>query len=247
MKLLVSLGLLTLPLISLAEQNPKAYPGDARIKHVLFEANNVVRLQAKTFITTQILFAKDEKVIAVEGGDTSGWIVTYHETLPNMIFVKPTQLNSHTNMTIVTNQRHYYFQISSNQSLKKSSVGSSYAIKFDYPQPQKHLLPKQSKPKQPQAKPVNADYRFSGNAQLIPAHVHDDGRFTYFELSENQPVPAIFAVNDKDGKEAIVNLRREGNTLIVQRLAPQFTLRKGSLVASVFNTQEINRIKQGRR
>ncbi len=80
----------------------------------------------------------------------------------------------------------------------------------------------------------------------MPLHVFDDGTFTYFELRKNQAVPAIFAVDDSQGKEAVVNSRREGNYMVVQRLAPQFTLRNGGTVASVFNSNEILRIKQGR-
>jgi type IV secretion system protein VirB9 len=256
MKLILTVCLLILPFLSTAQQIPESYHEDSHIKHITFQANNVVRLKAKTFITTQILFEKEEAVITVEGGDTSGWIVTYHDNLPNMIFIKPTQLNSNTNMTVVTNKHNYYFQIISNQAIKSDSTQSPYAIKFDYPeeerakkeaQQKEKQLQKESRPKQQKPKSLNEAYRFSGNTQIIPVHVYDDGRFTYFELSPNQPVPAIFAVNDKEGKEAIVNLRRQGNTLIVQRLAPQFTLRNGGLVASVFNTQEINRIKQGRR
>jgi type IV secretion system protein VirB9 len=101
--------------------------------------------------------------------------------------------------------------------------------------------------KHPKAPVVhNADYRFSGNKQIMPLHVFDDGRFTYFELRPNQPAPAIFAVDNKQGKEAVVNTRRQGSYLVVQRLAPQFTLRNGGTVASVFNTREILNIKHNR-
>ncbi|OGV47044.1 MAG: hypothetical protein A3F46_00970 [Legionellales bacterium RIFCSPHIGHO2_12_FULL_42_9] len=95
--------------------------------------------------------------------------------------------------------------------------------------------------------PVNTAYRFSGSPQLVPLHVFDNGRFTYFELAANAPVPAIFAIEDKQGKENTVNTRREGKYLVVQRTAPQFTLRSGSMVTSVFNINEISRIQQNRR
>ena len=94
---------------------------------------------------------------------------------------------------------------------------------------------------------MNAAYRFSGSPQLVPLHVFDDGTFTYFELSLNGAVPAIFAVDDQSGKESTVNTRRQGKYLVVQRLAPQFTLRQGTLATSVFNTREINRIAANRR
>ncbi|EEZ95947.1 P-type conjugative transfer protein VirB9 [Legionella longbeachae] len=234
-------------------QIPKSYAQDTRVKHVVFEDNNVVSVDASTFTSTQIVFSKHESILDVEGGDTSSWIVTHHNNLPNMMFIKPTTLASNTNMTVVTNKHTYYFHLLSNKELKSDAVSTLYAIKFVYPAEeqaiwkakQKEASLKNSKPKNP--KTLNWNYHFSGNSQIMPAHVYDDGTFTYLELQKNQPVPAIFAVDDHQGKEAIVNTRRQGNVLVIQRLAPQFTLRHGGLVASVFNSNEIARLKQGRR
>ena len=120
----------------------------------------------------------------------------------------------------------------------------TYALKFAYPTPVvNHAKP--TTPPQPKA--VNTAYRFSGSPQLVPKHVFDDGQFTYFEISSSGAVPAIFAVDDKSGKESTVNTRRQGKYLVVQRIAPQFTLRQGGLSTSVFNAREINRIAQNRR
>jgi type IV secretion system protein VirB9 len=236
-----------------AQTNPIPSPKDARIKLVSFQENNVVPIHGKTFTTTQIVFSKQEYVKGVEGGDTAGWIVDYNPALPNMIFIKPTVLNSHSNMTVLTNKHPYYFKISSNKELKTNEADLTYAIQFLYPEEDRRQLNarlKKNAIKKTTAinpKQYNWDYRFSGNKQIVPLHVFDDGTFTYFELRKNQAVPAIFAVDDAQGKEAVVNTRREGNYLVVQRRAPQFTLRHGKTVASVFNTKEITHIKQGRR
>jgi len=254
-KLLLTSVITLIPFISYGEQTPLAHKDDARIKYVNYQVNNVVKLKASTFAATQILFGEKESILAVEGGDTSSWMVTYHEHLPNMIFIKPTALNSNTNMTVVTNKHNYYFNVSSNTHLMGKPSHPVYAIKFNYPEEERAqkenqrkeaLLQKASLKKNKDKKQFNWNYRFSGNSQIRPVHVYDDGQFTYFELNKNQPVPAIFAVEDSQGKEAIVNTRRQGDTLIVHRLAPQFTLRNGSLIASVFNSNEIARIKQGR-
>jgi type IV secretion system protein VirB9 len=249
--------IISAPLAAHALQNPQAYKDDLRVKHVPFQENNVVKLAATTFTATQILFSKNETVLAVEGGDNAGWMVTFHENLPNMIFVKPTLLRSNTNMTVITNKHNYYFHAFSNKSMAVKTKEKTYAIKFTYPEEEKAQLEAKRKARilnhetlkkqHKDPKTLNWNYRFSGNSQIMPTHVYDDGKFTYFELQKNQAVPAIFAVDDKQGKESIVNTRREGDVLIVQRLAPQFTLRHGGLVASVFNTVEIARIKQGRR
>lgn len=235
-----------------AQNSPMSFPTDSRIKHVGYQDNNVVPIHGMTFTTTQIQFGEKEEVLDIEGGDSTAWMVTYHPELSNMVFVKPTILDSSTNLTVITNQHAYYFHLTSNKKLERDPIHQTYAVKFVY-QPVNNLSKTTTKQLAPTSNPlvhpkaINAAYRFSGSSQLIPIHVFDDGKFTYFELSANGVVPAIFAVDDKSGKESTVNTRREGKYLIVQRIAPQFTLRQGRLATSVFNTQEINRIAANRR
>ena len=240
-----------------AQALPKPYPEDKRILRVTYQDHNVTPFHGKTFTVTQIMFGADETVIDVQGGDTAGWMVTRNSQLPNMVFIKPTILGSSTNITVVTNKHSYYFHATSNRELNDVPTQHAYAMQFTYPeeelleakaraaremQAQKELINPSKNPER-----YNWNYRFSGSTQLTPVHVFDDGTFTYFELAKNQTVPAIFAVEDRRGKESTVNIRRSGNYLVVQRIAPQFTLRSGGIVTSVFNTNEINRIQQGRR
>lgn len=241
----------------MAQNNPKAFAQDSRILKVNYQDNNVVPLRGKTFTTTQIILGKDEYVIDTEGGDTAAWMVTSHPALRHIVFIKPTQLGSDSNITLVTNKHSYYFHVTSNKTLAESEQQRTYAIKFVYPEEElaearvraEAAKRAQKEEINPQKNPerYNWNYRFSGSTQLAPLHVFDDGTFTYFEMAKNQAVPAIFAVEDRQGKESTVNIRRSGNYLIVQRIAPQFTLRNGGIVTSVFNTNEISRIQQGRR
>jgi type IV secretion system protein VirB9 len=235
-----------------AQNSPVSFPTDSRIKHVVYQDNNVVPIHGMTFTTTQIQFGEKEEVLDIEGGDSTAWMVTYHPELSNTVFVKPTILDSSTNLTVITNRHVYYFHLTSNKKMERNPAQQTYAIKFIY-QPVNNLsksatkqLPTKTNPLV-HPKALNSAYRFSGSPQLVPLHVFDDGKFTYFELSPNGAVPAIFAVDDRSGKESTVNTRREGKYLIVQRIAPQFTLRQGRLATSVFNTQEINRIAANRR
>ena len=219
---------------------------DARIKTVPFHNNEVVPVHGLTFTTTHIKFGEHEKVLDIEGGDTTAWMVTYHDVLPNVVFVKPTALGSSTNLTVISNQHTYYFHLMSNERIDKHPVNQTYSLQFSYFEP-KHTTTIKTAVTPPTPKVVNAAYRFSGSPQLVPKHVFDDGQFTYFELSTQDAVPAIFAVDDKSGKESTVNTRRQGKYLVVQRIAPQFTLRQGALATSVFNTHEISRIAANRR
>lgn len=247
--LLISMACL-IPLVGVqAQNNPIPLTQDVRIKQVLYRENDVAPVHGIPFTTTQIQFADKEEILDIEGGDTTAWMVTYHPELSNIVFVKPTQFDSDTNMTVVTNKHAYYFHLLSSKNLNPNSKQQTYALKFAYTEAKpKPLVIQHSSPKVPsQPKVVNTAYRFSGSPQLVPRHVFDDGRFTYFELTNNGAVPAIFAVDDSSGKESTVNTRREGKYIVVQRLAPQFTLRQGRISTSVFNAQEINRIAANRR
>lgn len=240
-----------------AQNTPKPFPQDRRILRVTYQDNNVIPLRGITFTTTQVIFGTNEAIIDIEGGDSAAWMVTRHPELRHIVFIKPTILGSDSNITIVTNKHNYYFHVTSNKSLDEHASPKTFAIQFIYPEDvlqqakakanaamraQKQMVNPTQNPER-----YNWNYRFSGSTQLAPVHVFDDGTFTYFELAKNQAVPAIFAVEDQQGKESTVNIRRSGNYLIVQRIAPQFTLRNGGIVTSVFNTSEINRIQQGRR
>ncbi|BCD92291.1 hypothetical protein fh0823_24300 [Francisella halioticida] len=169
---------------------------------------------------------------------------------PNYLGIKPTRLGSDTNMTVVTNEHTYYFHlVSTNQD------DALYAVKFKYPnqdfQATNHN--KQYFKEQHKAdlsgfvNPIkyNMNYTFSGDTNLMPVQIWDNGKVTYMQFSPNQPQPSIFAVEGKAGKEAVVNYRRlKNNLVLVERVAPQFTLRLGAdHAASVFNQSYIKQIK----
>ena len=64
------------------------------------------------------------------------------------------------------------------------------------------------------------------------------------QLRPGQTVPAVFAVDNSEGKESVVNTRTEGDYLVVQQIAPQLTLRQGTTkVASIFNNNTIAKLR----
>lgn len=249
-----AIAALTLSAQAFAKQMPISYPNDRRIKMVAFHENDVVPIKGETFVATQIIFSNNEYVLDTEGGDTMGWVVhsPENERLQNMLFIKPTMLNTESNITVVTNKHSYYFHVKSNKTVGKKH-DTTYAIKFVYPEEERaKFKAKLARRKQKRnailnhkraPNEYNWDYQFNGSTQIMPLHVFDDGTFTFFELRKNQAVPAVFAVDDRTGKESVVNTRMQGNFLIAQRLAPQFTLRNGKAVSSVFNAREIRRLK----
>ncbi len=251
-KIILTLTLAVFSLDVMAAQAPRPLASDYRIRVVPYDPDNVVKIKGSTMTTTQISFNKDEIIEDIQSGDVAAWTLDVQKQLPNMLFLKPTMSDSNTNMTVVTNQHTYYFHLSSTDN---PQIIPTYAIRFTYPDEEKAALLKQLnfQKQQQQAlvnvaqnpKNYNWNYSFSGSPQVLPLHVFDDGQFTYMQLRPGQPVPAVFAVDNKAGHESVVNYRRDGEYLIVQQISPEFTLRDGKdKVTSIFNNKVIQQLRQ---
>jgi len=230
------------------------YPAhrDARIRWVKFRQNDVVPVKAYTFTSTQIVFGRHEFIEDIQNGDLSAWSVDVAKSLPNMLFLKPTVIDSDTNLTIVTNKHTYYFHLVSISS-SKNSKSKIYALHFIYPLESKAAHLSKLKAERHQLSVIqkaalhpgdyNWDYSFNGSMSVKPKAVFDDGVFTYLKYDATQPLPAIFAVDNRAGDESLVNVRRQGPYLIIEQTSPQFTLRLGKhQIATLFNNHEINRL-----
>ena len=82
---------------------------------------------------------------------------------------------------------------------------------------------------------VNIDYSFSGDPALKPLVIFDDGKKTFFKFGSR--VPAIFAVQ-ADFSETLRNFRKEGEYIVVDGVATQYTLREGSQWTCIFNLRK---------
>ena len=239
----------------LAKTEPLKLSSDSRIEVVAYSPYQVVPVQGTTFTTTQITFAKNEFIENVQNGDLGAWTASIDKNMPSMLFLKPTTYDSHTNMTVVTNKHTYYFSLASNKKGDTSNNEATFALHFIYPAEARAKVEAQiiRREHQKQAEitaaknpsDYNWDYSFHGDHRISPIHVFDDGKFTYLQLQPRQAVPAVFAVDSKNGKEALVNVRKDAKYLVIERIAPQFTLREGKdIVASIFNNRLIAKLKR---
>lgn len=246
--------------VAMAEITPKSMLADQRVKQVEYQKNNVVTIRGQAFISTQIMFGEDESILDVQGGDEAGWTVHIDKSLPYILNIKPTLFNSNTNLAVVTSdskneKRIYRFHLLMGNQVEAESEKPTYAVEFVYPDKeqakleatlnylkhQKETILNASK----QPDDYHWSYSFNGDKSIMPVHVFDDGQFTYLQLRPGQTVPAVFAVDNAAGQESVVNTRTEGDYLVIQQLAPQFTLRQGAFhVASIFNNEAIKKIRE---
>ncbi|SAL75443.1 conjugal transfer protein TrbG/VirB9/CagX [Caballeronia terrestris] len=222
-----SLSLVSAP--ASAAKLPRALVTDDRVKQVAYDPNQVYEIVGTYGYQTSIEFANDETVKVVTVGDSIAW-----QTVPyqNRLFLKPVEPNAATNLTVITDKRTYYFKLNS----AKSRASMTFLVRFVYVNANANTnmngvagaaASRRASTGIDPAR-LNLDYGTSGNKAAIPlARAFDDGQFTYFLLAPDAEIPSVYTVGP-DGTESIVNTRREGQYLVVERTASLFTLRNGN-------------------
>jgi type IV secretion system protein VirB9 len=216
--------------LSSAAQAPHALVTDQRVKQVIYDANQVVELTGTYGYQTALEFSAEENIKVVSLGDSLAW-----QTVPyrNRLFIKPVEPHAKTNMTVVTDKRSYYFMLDSTSSQAKMT----FLVRFHYMEAGVKEIP--TPPENSAALTdmgrLNFEYAFSGDVQSIPVkRVFDDGQFTFFQFADEADIPAVYVVNH-DGSESVVNTRREGMYMVVERTGARFTLRHGATYVCIKN------------
>src|SRR5450432_3508569 len=91
---------------ALAAVAPLPGPGDARMRVTHYAPDEVVELVGDLGYQMTIEFGDGERLENVSIGDAQGWQVTPNRKA-SLLFLKPIDHASVTNMTVVTNLRHY--------------------------------------------------------------------------------------------------------------------------------------------
>lgn len=215
-----------------AESHPRGVAADHRVKVVQYDPNNVVVLNGRYGYQTQITFAPNEAVQSVSIGDSMAWQAV---PVQNNLFVKPVA-ESKTNMTVLTSAHSYNLQLDSTNS----NVTPTYKLQFNYPEGGFDQNGNANAVGNFDPAKLNWKYSFTGDKEIVPDSVFDNGQFTYFKYEDfdQQSIPSFFIV-DKNKNETLVNYHRQGDYLVVNSVAKQFTLRDGERVTSIYNDQAI--------
>ena len=237
----VMVGLLVSAVVAQAQaaQTPTSGSLDKRVTNVTYQENNVVQVLATYGVSTMVIFDEAEKFETISLGDTDSWQVVPAQK-GNILFIKPIAKKVTTNMNVVTDKRIYFFEL---HDFDPGADKEIFGIRFLYPDKNLNMgLRKEAE--QRAAWPniagidkanVNIDYSFSGDPRLKPMMIFDDGRKTFFQFG--RLVPAIFAVTP-DLSETLQNFRREGEFIVVDGVATQFTLRDGKQWTCIFNLRK---------
>ena len=102
---------------SLAAIAPQPGPGDPRIRVVHYDPDQVIELQATVGYQMSVEFGSGERIENVSVGDSLGWQLTPNHKA-DLLFIKPLDAHTVTDMTVVTNLRRYVFALSARRPAK---------------------------------------------------------------------------------------------------------------------------------
>ncbi|MGN8023621.1 P-type conjugative transfer protein VirB9 [Phyllobacterium sp. 22229] len=219
-----------------AEVAPRRGAADARVRTVVYNPSNVVAVDATYGVSTMIVLGDTEKIETVAVGDSMSWKIEPNKK-GNIIFLKPVEPKAATNMNIVSDRHVYTFVLRAHPD---SQSDQTYMVKFRYPDVEldaKLLAQAQRLVSEPNRAgfrhdDANTDYHFRGDRALKPAEAFDDGVKTWFRFQGD--VPAIFIV-EGGKREILANYRREGDYIVVDKIARQWMLRHGGYATCLFN------------
>ena len=216
---------------------------DSRIRSLTYSSDQIVRILGRPGIQSTIEFAADERIENVAVGDSSAWQITPNRRA-SLLFVKPLNARSRTNMTVVTDRRTYMFDLVAGD---RRTV-PMYALKFSYPNEKPAELAKPAQqvaaavtPQQQAAltaEKLHFDWNTKGSSKLLPARVFDDGASLYLAWSKDTPLPAILTQSE-DRKEGPVNYRMSGEYIVISPIPQNLVLRYGTRTAQLWPSHRI--------
>jgi type IV secretion system protein VirB9 len=215
----VAILAILLPSLAFAEAIPRGGPNDSRVRLATYQEAQVYRLSVSLTHVTTVEFGEGESIRSIIAGDTEGFEI---DGVPGgqAFAIKPVARGEHTNVTVYTNRRSYYFNVQETQS------PTFYVVQFRYPDDD-------ARPTRAIAQQApNYNYGASTQSEFTPTRVWDDGTFTYFAFARNAPVPAIFRYSS--GRERTVNTQAiEDGVIRVSGVNTQWVLRLGDEVVCI--------------
>jgi len=220
-----------------AETMPAKGDVDSRIRIAAYNGSEVYKLRGFVGYQIDLEFEPGETFVGLGAGDVEGLSFFGQE---NHLFLKPKAAKVSTNITVLTNRRHYHFDYAAAVQ-RPIDDDVIYSLRFTYPlTADKRALEAEAKLLDSQLetastrRPHNIDYWYCGERTLRPAAASDDGIHTRLTFAANSDLPAIF-VRNEDDSESLLNFSVDAGDVVIHRVAQRFILRRGALSGCVVN------------
>lgn len=221
------------------------------VQQYTYQPDHIYPVRTGLGITTQIELSPNEKILDYSTGFSSGWELTRRD---NVFYLKPKNVDVDTNLMIRTATHSYIFELkvvaTDWKALEQAKrEGVQYRITFAYPADTSFSSEEKKTTTTPPldtglvpGRNYNFDYDYATRSKeapwLVPAHVYDDGRFTYIRMSDLRrfptgDFPAVFMRETEHGEDSLINTTVEGNTIVVHGTYPYLVIRHGANVVGL--------------
>jgi type IV secretion system protein VirB9 len=221
-----------------AEVLPAKGKVDPRVRTAAYSGNEVYRIRGYVGYQIDLEFEPGESFTGLGAGDIEGLSFVGKD---NHLFLKPKALKVATNITVLTNRRHYQFDYTALSQRPPADDDVIYSLRFIYPPAGAEVAADAAAKRvdtelqeAAAGRTRNGDYWYCGNATLKPVTAWDDGVHTRLVFAANGDLPAIFVRNDDDS-ESLLNFNVDAGEVVIHRVARRFILRRGNLTGCVVN------------
>lgn len=195
--------------------------GDPRLQVMDYRAGEVVPIHGVVGFQLSIELAPDEVVRTIALGDAGAWQASADKA-GNRLFLKPLIEGVTTNMTVVTDVRTYAFELTGGDA---SGTVSPWTIRFRYPASERSIALAS-----PAASGMIGRYRLTGDRNLRPAAISDDGVRTFIDWPAEVVLPATY-IRDTGGRETLANGYMRGSFYVLDSVERHLVFRLDRRVA----------------
>lgn len=241
-----------------AEIEAKKGQSDDRVREVVYNPNDIVRIQTYFGVRSMIRFPQEEKIIDFQGGDDAAWDIPEPRN-KNYLFVKPLHDNPDMNLIVITQdkkgvQRDYNFALKTPNKADKQKrpfETSDFTLYLRIVHPEDLELVQKNKSKAEEKnrikdelnpgnhlsaqRDLNFDYWSCGDSLITPSSAYDDGQFIKLTFTNNKDIPSVHEVISNGTESLISHTMITGTTMVIPKLVRKLVLRKGEQVACVVN------------
>ncbi len=224
---------------------------DRRVRDVIFNEREVVRVVTAFRSATQIQFDAGETVQFVALGDTISWEVA---PAGSTLFLKPRENAGSTNLMVITQgplgSRTYTFELT---PVRRASSEGYFTVRFRYPQQEAQMAALAEQQAQLQRVLAmqnstirmaldgavlegqrNLNYQVQGASLIQPSEVSDNGQFTVLRYPNAREMPAVFVV-EADGSESTADFDVRDDFIVVHGVYRELRVRRGRSVLCIYN------------
>lgn len=205
-----------MPIPAEAQIVPVPSKDDPRVQTVRFAADQPVRLQTTPGNDMTVMLAPGERIGNVNISNNAVYQLTLSDARDSFILHTSMVLyqgapSGDAKISISSDRRSYELLLSSSPGAQ-----SPYVLRFTYGGSERDRT---------RVSATQASlYKLTGNKELRPSSIRDDGSKTYIQWNRDQPIPGVFAL-DRLGREEMVDGYMRDGTFTIDRIHDRLVFR----------------------